>query len=176
MLKVILALGVVFVVFLVYVALKPSDFVITRQIAINAPAEKIFPYINNSKLMDEWNPWSKIDTKAKMSFSGPEAGVGARTSWESSGQLGVGSCTIVESVPNQLVRSKLEYVKPFEMSQDALMKITPTTGGSVLEWTVSGKNSFMGRLMCTFMNMDKMVGGTFEKGLADLKSRLEKAP
>ena len=36
-----------------------------------------------------------------------------------------------------------------------------------------GKNPFMCRLMGTFINMDKMVGDNFMKGLSDLKTRVE---
>jgi hypothetical protein len=35
---------------------------------------------------------------------------------------------------------------------------------------MSGKNNFMGKAMHLFINCDKMVGGQFEKGLADLNS------
>jgi hypothetical protein len=41
---------------------------------------------------------------------------------------------------------------------------------------MSGKNNFIGRAFCMFMNMDKMVGSQFEKGLADMKSIVEAAP
>lgn len=35
---------------------------------------------------------------------------------------------------------------------------------------MSGKNNFIAKAMCLVMNMDKMVGGQFEQGLAQLKS------
>ncbi len=44
-----------------------------------------------------------------------------------------------------------------------------------MTWKVDGQNNFVGRLMCIFMNMDKMVGGMFEKGLAKLKTTVEGA-
>jgi hypothetical protein len=37
----------------------------------------------------------------------------------------------------------------------------------------AGKNNFIGRAVCLFMDMDKMVGGEFEKGLNQLKSIVE---
>ena len=42
-----------------------------------------------------------------------------------------------------------------------------------MTWSMSGKNNFLARAMCLFMNMDKMVGGDFEKGLANLKAIAE---
>jgi hypothetical protein len=38
---------------------------------------------------------------------------------------------------------------------------------------MTGKNGFLGKAMCMFMSMDKMVGGDFEKGLANLKAAAE---
>jgi len=35
--------------------------------------------------------------------------------------------------------------------------------------------NFMSKAICLFMNMDKMVGGDFEKGLAGLKSAVQVA-
>ena len=40
---------------------------------------------------------------------------------------------------------------------------------------MSGKKNFMFKAMGLFMDSDKMVGGDFEKGLADLKSVAEAA-
>ncbi|HVG44922.1 MAG TPA: hypothetical protein VM890_09330 [Longimicrobium sp.] len=39
---------------------------------------------------------------------------------------------------------------------------------------MSGHNPFLGKAISLFVNMDRMVGGQFEQGLADLK-RLSEA-
>jgi hypothetical protein len=41
---------------------------------------------------------------------------------------------------------------------------------------MTGKNNFMAKAICLFGNMDKMVGGQFEKGLVNMKSVVEAAP
>ena len=166
-------LGVILVVFLGYVAIQPADYVVSREITINASPEKIFPYLNTSKLANEWGPWFKMDPKAKAVVTGPEAGVGSKTSWSGGDKLGTGSASIVGSVPNERVDIKLDYTEPYEMHQDTGYLIKPAGAQSTVVWAVRGKNNFMGRLMCTFMNMDKMVGGMFEQGLADLKKMVE---
>ena len=38
---------------------------------------------------------------------------------------------------------------------------------------MAGKNNFIAKAFCMFVSMDKMIGGQFEKGLADLKSVVE---
>jgi uncharacterized protein YndB with AHSA1/START domain len=174
-LKIGLAVLAVVAVFLGYVATQPSDYVISREITINAPAERIFPYLNNMKLAEQWGPWLEVDPQAKMTYSGPDAGVGSRSDWTGGKQLGTGSATIVESAPNQRVGIKLEYVKPMNMTQDSEYLLNSSGNQSVVTWKVQGKNTFPGRLMCVFVNMDKMVGGMFEKGLSNLKTLMEKS-
>ncbi len=171
--KIGIGLALVIVAFLAVVAAQPADYTISREIAINAPAEKVFPYLNNSRLGDKWGPWKEVDPKTAMIFSGPEEGVGARTSWEKGEKLGTGSATIVSSEPNQRVGIRLEYTEPMSMVQDAEYSIRPADGKSVVTWKVQGKNTFMGRVFCAFGNMDKMIGGMFEKGLNNLKQLVE---
>lgn len=167
------ALAVIVAGFLVFVALQPADYTISRQITINAPVEKIFPYLNNSKLAEKWGPWTEEDPEAKMVYSGPDEGVGSKASWDSPGKLGTGSATIVETIPNEKVGIKLEYTKPMTMIQDAEYLVQNNGSQTVVTWKVSGKNTFPGRVMCFFINMDKMVGSMFEKGLANLKALAE---
>lgn len=171
-------IGITVIIALVfgYVAMQSPEYEVSREITISAPATKIFPYLNNAKLFETWSPWSKLDPKAEMSYSGPEEGVGAKTSWENGEKLGTGSATVIDSVPNLLVRTKLEYVKPYVMEQEALITIQQVGNDNVVIWKVKGKNNFMGRLMCLFMNMDKMVGDNFESGLSNLKQIVEAAP
>lgn len=160
-------------VLLVYAGFKSPDYEVSREIVIAAPAEKVFPYINNQKLAEKWGPWLEVDPNATMGYSGPDEGVGAKASWDSTGQLGTGSATITESTANQSVVIQLEYTKPFAMVQTSTYSLSPVEGGTKMQWKVVGQNNFMGRLMCLFMDMDKMVGGMFEKGLNNLKMLVE---
>jgi uncharacterized protein YndB with AHSA1/START domain len=171
--KIGLALLAIVVVFLGYAGTRSPDYRVSREVTINAPVEKVFPYLNNSKLSEKWGPWAEMDPASKMEYSGPESGVGARTSWDSKTDLGTGSATIVESVPNQRVGIRIEYTKPMQMIQDSAYIVKASGNQSVVTWSVTGKNSFLGRVMCMFMDMDKMVGGMFEKGLSKLKGIVE---
>lgn len=158
-----------------YAAFQSPDYVISREITINAPAERIFPYLNNQRLAQSWGPWMEVDPSARMTLSGPEEGVGSRTSWSGAKQLGTGSALITESVPNQRVHIRLEYTAPAEMTQESDYIVRSSGGQSVVTWKVTGKNSLLGRAMCLFFDMDKMVGGMFEQGLAKLKKNMESA-
>jgi uncharacterized protein YndB with AHSA1/START domain len=171
--KIGLAFVAVIGLFLVYVALQPSDVTITRELLINASSETIFPYINNSEKANQWMPWKESDPKVVMTFSGPSEGVGSKSSWTSDGEMGHGEAVVTESLPFQSVKTQLTYTKPMDMKQLAEITLTPETGGTLVRWSVSGKNTFIGRIFCVFMDMDKMVGAQFEKGLNTLKKTVE---
>lgn len=171
--KIGIVIGLIISILLIVAAVKSPDYMVTRSIVINAPAEKIFPYLNNQKLAEKWGSWMEIDPDSKMSYSGPDEGVGSVGSWTGGKQMGTGSATIVNVIPNQKVEIRLEYTEPMNMIQDTDYLITPEGAGSKVTWTVRGKNNFVGRLMCMFADMEKMVGGMFEKGLSNLKTLVE---
>lgn len=168
-----IVISLIIAALLFFAAVKSPDYSVSRQITLKASSEAIFPLINNNQRTFEWMPWKENDSAMEMSYQGPEEGVGARAVWTSNGEMGHGSAEITESIPNQKVVTALEYTKPMEMSQTAEITLTPIADGTVVKWSVHGKNSFVGRLICMFMNMDAMVGSQFEKGLANLQGIVE---
>jgi hypothetical protein len=167
---ILLSIAVIIAVFLVIVALQPGDFRVSRSATILAPAAAIFPQVNELKRWDAWSPWMKLDPNAKSSFEGPPAGKGAAMSWAGNNQVGEGKMTITESRPNELVQFHLEFYKPMAGTSDAEFTFNPEGNRTTVTWTMTGKNNFIAKAMCLFMNMDKMVGGQFEQGLANMKA------
>ena len=84
--------------------------------------------------------------------------------------------TLTESRPNDLIRIRLEFLKPFAAINTAEFTFTPEGNQTAVTWSMAGKNNFIAKAVSLFMNMDKMVGGDFEKGLAQMKSVVEAAP
>ena len=171
--KITASLALAIVVLLIYVALKPGQMLVAREILMRASAETIFPYMNNSKKANDWMPWQDSDPDVKIFYSGPEEGIGSKSSWDSKGKMGTGEALVIESVFNQMVKTQLTYTKPFQMAQIAELSLTSEGGGTKVRWSVSGHNGFFFRLIGVFINCDKMIGGEFEKGLLKLKSKVE---
>ncbi len=173
LLKIVIGLVVLIAVFLTYVALQPSDFKIERSTLISAPPATLFPYINNPRKFEEWNPWSKQDPSIKLAFAGPVEGVDAKSSWESS-KMGNGSMTIERSIPNESVYARLDFLTPFKGTNYSEYKLTPEGDQTRVAWIMRGTSAFIPRIVCVFMGgMDGMMGGEFEKGLASLKTIAE---
>src|SRR4051794_35839080 len=110
---ILIGIAVVLAVFCVVVALQPSQYTVTRSINIAAAPSVIFPHVNDLKKNFEWSPWSKIDPDCKYTYDGPASGKDASYSWAGNSQVGAGKVVITETRPNELVRERLEFLKPF---------------------------------------------------------------
>jgi uncharacterized protein YndB with AHSA1/START domain len=178
--KILIVLGVLallVVVFLVVVALQPSTYRVSRTALIAAPPASVFPHVNEVRKWEGWNPWGKLDPAMKLTYDGPASGQGASYAWVGNNQVGEGKMTVTESRPNELVRFKLEFFKPMAGTSDAEFTFKPEGNNqTAVTWSMSGENNFIAKAMCLFMNMDTMIGGQFEKGLASMKSAVEATP
>jgi hypothetical protein len=109
----------------------------------------------------------------KLTYDGPAEGAGASYTWSGNNKVGEGRTTITESRPNDLVRLKLEFVRPFTATNDVEFTFRSEGDQTSVTWDMTGRNNFMSKAFCLFVNMDRMVGGDFEKGLAQLKAVVE---
>jgi hypothetical protein len=174
--KILIALAAIVVVFVGVVAMQPSDFRIVRTATMSTPASAVFAQVNDFHNWEAWSPWAKLDPAAKNSFEGPSAGIGTIFRWAGNKEVGEGSMTITESRPSDLIRIKLEFLKPFAATNSAEFTFKPDGDQTAVTWSMAGKNNFISKAICLFMNMDKMVGGKFEEGLAAMKSIVEAVP
>ena len=158
---------------LVYAATRPDRFRIERSASIKAPPEKIFPHVNDFKAWTAWSPWEKIDPALKRSYSGPPSGKGAAYAWEGNKNVGSGSMEITESVAPSKIVLRLDFLKPFEAHNTTEFTFVPQGDATTVSWAMFGPSPYMSKLMGIFFNMERMVGGQFEQGLANLKALSE---
>lgn len=161
------------IVVLVLASRKPDSFRVERRILIKASPEKVFPYLEDPKKTAEWSPWEKKDPAMKKAYSGAAKGKGAVYEWDGNRDIGAGRLEITESIVPSKVVMDLHFLRPMEGRNVAMYVVTPKDGGSEVAWSIEGPSPFLSKVMCTFMDMDKMIGGEFEKGLADLKALAE---
>lgn len=173
LIKILLVLAVLVAVVLITAATRPVDFSCARSLLISAPTSAVFAEANDYRKWVVWSPFEK-DPAMKRTFSGAPTGVGATYDWSGNREVGEGRATIVESRPGELVRMKLEFVRPFAGTNMAEFTFKPMGAQTMVTWSFTGHNSFLCRVISLFMNMEKMVGGQFEQGLASLKALVEK--
>jgi carbon monoxide dehydrogenase subunit G len=167
-------LAVAIAVVLILAATKPDSFSVRREITVKAPAEKIFPLINDFHQWVAWSPYEHKDPAMKRTYSGAESGKGAVYGWDGNNNVGSGRMEILDSaVPSKIV-IKLDFFKPFEGHNTAEFTMLPQGDATHVTWVMHGPAVFISKVMQVFMNLDKMIGKDFEAGLVNLKTVTEK--
>lgn len=172
-LKIVAGVVAVLLIFLGYVATRNGQFRYERSGVIQAPAEKIFPYISDLKKGELWSPYEKVDPKMKKTFKGLDAQPGSIMEFEGNSDVGAGNLEILKIVPNDSVEIRLTMTKPFYGQNLIQYKLTPEGSGTRFSWTMSGDGGFMGKLMSVLIDCEKMIAGQFESGIANLKAVVE---
>jgi hypothetical protein len=175
--KIAIAFLVVLAVFLVVVATRPADFHIERSVALAVAPDRAFSHVNDFHAWAAWSPWDKLDPKMERTFAGPTSGPGASYGWRSdNSKVGEGRMTIERGEPPSHIAIKLDFIKPMSATNTINFSFAPEGAGTKVTWTMDGRNGFIGKAFSLVMNMDKLVGGDFERGLASLKRVAESTP
>lgn len=159
-------------VVLAYAATRPDSFRITRSATVQAPPAKVHALINDLRQFSTWNPFEKGDPRHRGEYRGPATGPGASYHF-GGGSAGAGSLRILDSTPER-VGMELHMREPMEARNNVLFTLQPRGNATEVTWSMDGPSPYVSKLIGVFVDMDKMVGGQFESGLADLKQRAER--
>ena len=158
----------------VMIAMQPNEYSVSRSATIAAAPETVFEQVNDFHKWDAWSPWAKLDPNMKQSIQGPPAGPGSSYSWEGNDEVGKGRMQILESKPGESVKIDLEFMEPMAGKSLTEFSFRPApAGGTEVSWTMSGPHNFASKAMCLVVDMDKMIGPDFEKGLSQMKTAVE---
>lgn len=172
--KILLVLVALILIFVVVVALQPSEFHVERSVTVAAAPADVFAEVNDFHKWDAWSPWAKLDPNAKVGFEGPEAGEGQVMTWAGNSEVGAGKMTLVESKPDELVKTRVDFTEPFEGTSMSQFTFKPEDRGeTAVTWSMDDEHNFIEKAMCLVMNGKKMVGEQMEKGLSQLKELAE---
>jgi hypothetical protein len=170
LLIVLAAIAVAIVGILIFAATKPDTFAIERSTSIAAAPDAIFPLINDLRAHRSWSSFDQ-DPATQRTYSGPSKGPGSAL--EFADKKCVGRLDITDAAQPSQVTMRLRMTKPMSCDNVVKFSLVPRGSSTDVTWTMSGPQPFLGKLMSTVINCDKMVGTQFEKGLADLKTVAE---
>jgi uncharacterized protein YndB with AHSA1/START domain len=171
--EILIGVAVVLAVLVLVVSARPGEFRIERAATMAAAPERVFEQVNDLHKWQAWSPWAKLDPNATETHDGAANGTGAIMSWNGNKKVGAGRMTIVDSKPHELVRLKLEFFRPMRATNIAEFTFRPENGGTSVHWSMTGVNGFTGKAFCMIVNMDKLIGADFEKGLAGIRAIVE---
>lgn len=166
--KIIGSLAVALGVLVLVVWSRPDSFHVERSVVVAAPAEVAFAQVNDFRAWRAWSPYEELDPNMQRDY-GP-----ATYAWRGDGKVGAGKMTRETSESPSRIAIRLDFEKPMKATNVATFSFAPTGDGRTkVTWAMDGQQCFVGKAASLFFDMDKMVGGDFEKGLASLKRVVE---
>ena len=162
LLIVILVIGV-----LIFGALQPSDYDVSRSKIIKAPISSLFNTVNDLKTWEKWGPWHDEDSTIVVSYGEKTVGVGASDTWTS--KDGPGSMKTVNVITNKLIEQKMQFGDGDP--SDIIWHFEEVKEGTKITWQMKEENApFMFKIISGFMGgWDSFFGTMEEKGLNNLE-------
>ena len=166
----------VLLVLVIFAAARPNDFTIRRSIVIKAAPQQVFALIEDFRQWHRWSPWERLDPSMNKTLSGAASGTGSIYEWDGNRKAGAGRMEIVSSTRYSAVDIQLIFRRPFQAQNRTLFTLAPQKDGTYVTWEMSGTNSLIPKIMGMVMNIDKLVGRNFERGLVALRTEAEHLP
>lgn len=168
-----LVLASILLVIIVVVAgfFMDSQWRVERRGSVPAPSAQLYGYMSTLPNWAQWTAWNReAYPDMQLTYSGPEAGVGARQSWSDGAMSGYVEVTAV--VPGQ----SLDYLVSMEGGEhtmDCRLAVEAADSGSNVLWLCSGDSGSnpLDKLMMAAYR--PMIGRDFEIGLARLREHFE---
>jgi effector-binding domain-containing protein len=167
-------LGIV-VLYLILALVGKSRVIVERSIVVNQPVEMVKKHLGDHKFFHEkWSPWTEKDPAMTINYTGNPGEVGHSMNWSSKvEEVGQGTMAIT-AVNGDSIVEKLSFEGMGDSK--AYFISTPKDGGTNVTWGMDMHIGFFSRPIMMFMNMDKMIGPDYEKGLANFKKVMESIP
>ena len=166
---------VVLVVLAVVGYLLPTQYAVSREIQIAAPAEKVHALVGDLTRWDEWTPWTEADPTVKTTFGPKTTGVGASQTWTS--ENGDGELVLTKCDPAEGITYDMAFVMDGQRAPcKSAMTYVARDGGTLVTWTMQGDMADMSMpVLAGYLKL--LVKGSideeFDKGLAKLKQKVE---
>jgi hypothetical protein len=152
-----------------FVATRPDTYKVERTRTLRAPLEVAFAQVVDFHKWEAWSPWAKLDPNMKTTHEGEAGAVGSSYSWQGNDKVGSGKMTLVEANPPGILKITVEFLEPFPSTSETVFTFKASAeNASDVTWVMNGNNNFIGKAFGLVMDMDKMIGADFEKGLAQL--------
>src|SRR4051812_31170442 len=141
-----------------------STYTVERTRTIPTPIDRVHPLISDFRQWTRWSPWEEVDPDLHRAYTGPETGVGSVYAWSGNRKAGAGRMEILADEPER-VQIALHFDKPFKSDNDLTFLLTPEGEQTAVTWRMTGTKPLLMRVAGPLMNMDKLVGKDFDRGL-----------
>ncbi len=165
---------VIIALFLIIPLFLPSNFHIERSIIIDKPVHHVFNTAVDMNKRVKWDPWIETDPEAEINVHITPEVIGSGYTWKGE-IIGEGIIAIKEFIPNELIKSKIEFISPQSMESDVIWNFKEANKNTNITWAFEGSLSYPIEKWSGLF-MDKFMGPQFEKGLSNFKKLVESLP
>jgi len=169
-----LLVAVLLVAVAVLASFQPDVFRVQRSTTIAAPPDKVYPLVDDFKRWTAWSPFESMDPTMRRRYGATTAGKGATYAWDGDGKAGAGRMSIVESSPPSRIGIALDFERPMRNHADVVFAFVPQGDATQVTWSMTSRNTFLGKVMHVFFDAETLVGDDFARGLSALKATAEK--
>jgi hypothetical protein len=170
-------IGIIILLIIVFILVAgifvPKTYHLEKDITINAPREKVWSYTSTLQNLHKWNPWKDADPNMQISYEGQDGTVGAVYKWKGNKDVGSGSQTITKLETLNRTETHVHFIEPFEGEADAFIGLSNAGSDTKVTWGFNSEYAYPMNVMLLFVNMDKMMGESYNKGLGKLKTLCE---
>ena len=168
----LLAVLLILIIIVVVGLFLPTGFIVERSITVDAAPERVHRYVGDLTKWDEWAPWKEEDPTIVVTRGDRTKGVGASQSWV--GESGDGALTITKYSPEEGIEYDLVFEGGQYVCQGAIVYDGLSDGETKVTWIMNGdmETPVIGGYFAILM--DSMVGDMFDRGLKNLKLKVEK--
>ena len=160
---------------LIVALFRPKEYAVEREVTINKPVDSVFKYVKYLKNQNEFSVWANIDPNMKSTFTGTDGAVGAISAWESKvKEVGIGEQEITKINEGKRLDFELRFKEPMNDTAMGFMSTEMVSENQTkVKWGINGIIPYPINLMLPFMKMDQMIGNDLQKGLENLKAKME---
>lgn len=153
----------------------PKEYAVEREVTINKPVDSVFKYVKYLKNQNEFSVWANIDPNMKSTFTGTDGAVGAISAWESKvKEVGIGEQEITKINEGKRLDFEIRFKEPMNDTAMGFMSTEMVSENQTkVKWGINGIIPYPINLMLPFMKMDQMIGNDLQKGLENLKGKME---
>lgn len=173
--RILIVLILIVSIVLIAAYFMPKEYAVTKEITINKPVDSVFNYVRYLKNQNEFSVWANIDPKMKSAYKGTDGTVGAIAAWESEVKdVGAGEQEITKITEGKRLDFALRFKKPMEDTAQGFMSTEAVSGNQTkVKWGINGVFPYPMNIMMPMMKMDQMIGNDLQKGLENLKVKME---